>query len=82
MTAPGIVLVHADEYAGWVFDSGHPTQGRRCTLAREMLLAAASTAQVEVKEKEADFLPPREQLALVHTSDHIETVLEARKGVR
>ena len=62
MTAPGIVLVHADEYAGWVFDSGHPTQGRRCTLAREMLLAAAHTAQVEVKEKQADFLPTREQL--------------------
>ena len=76
MTAPGIILVHADEYAGWVFDSGHPTQGRRCTLAREMLLAAAHTAQVKVKEKQADFLPTREQLALVHTSDHIERVLD------
>ena len=28
MTAPGIVLVHADEYAGWVFDSGHRSRRR------------------------------------------------------
>ena len=35
MTA--VVLVHHDDYADWVFDSHHPTQGRRFTKARELL---------------------------------------------
>ena len=33
MTA--VVLVHRD-YADWVFDSHHPTQGRRFTKARSL----------------------------------------------
>jgi hypothetical protein len=33
-----VVLVHSDDYANWVFDAHHPTQGRRFMLAREMLL--------------------------------------------
>lgn len=39
MTA--VVLVHHDDYADWVFDSHHPTQGRRFTQARELLLGGA-----------------------------------------
>ena len=38
MTA--VVLVHHDDYADWVFDSHHPTQGRRFTKARELLRSA------------------------------------------
>ena len=34
MTA--VVLVRHDDYADWVFDSHHPTQGRRFTKAREL----------------------------------------------
>ena len=33
-----VVLVHHDDYADWVFDSHHPTQGRRFTKARELVL--------------------------------------------
>ena len=75
MTSRGIVLVHSNEYAGWVFDSSHPTQGRRFMLAREMLLTAADTAQVKVMEKKADFFPSRGRLILVHTSEYIDRVL-------
>ena len=37
-----IYLVHSDRYKEWVFDSNHPTQGRRFTNARELLLESAS----------------------------------------
>ncbi len=40
-TAGSLVLVHSDEYANWVFDAQHPTQGRRFMKARERLLELA-----------------------------------------
>ena len=70
-----VVLVHSDDYANWVFDAHHPTQGRRFMLAREMLLKEAQEAGLEVKELPADFLPERELLHLVHTPDYVDQVL-------
>lgn len=70
-----VVLVHSDEYANWVFDADHPTQGRRFVLAREMLLDQAIDEGVKVMELPADFLPERELLHLVHTSDYVDQVL-------
>ena len=57
MTA--VVLVHHDDYAGWVFDSHHPTQGRRFTKARELLLGLADEARIDVTEIDSDLLPVR-----------------------
>ena len=70
-----VVLVHSEEYANWIFDAYHPTQGRRFMLAREMLLKEAQEAGLEVKELPADFLPERELLHLVHTPDYVDQVL-------
>ena len=57
MTA--IVLVHHDDYADWVFDSHHPTQGRRFTKARELVLELADEAGIDVIEIVSDLLPDR-----------------------
>jgi acetoin utilization protein AcuC len=70
-----LVLVHSDEYANWVFDAHHPTQGRRFTKARELLLQLAPEAGIEVEEIEADYFPTREQLERVHTKDYVDDVL-------
>jgi len=70
-----VVLVHSEEYANWIFDAHHPTQGRRFMLAREMLLKEAKEAGVIVKELPADFLPERGLLHLVNSPDYVDQVL-------
>ena len=79
MTA--VVLVHHDDYAGWVFDSHHPTQGRRFTRARELLLDSANKAGIEVIEVASDLLPDRAVLETVHDSGYIdEVIVHGRSG--
>lgn len=78
-----LLLVHADEYANWVFDSSHPTQGRRFVNAANLLLETAASRGVEV-----GVLPPNTfessseintdldaLLAAVHTNDYLQQVL-------
>jgi len=70
-----IHLVHSDKYTEWVFDKSHPTQGRRFSNARDLLLKEASKEGIEVIE-----IPPRpatrEELLRVHTSSYIDEVLK------
>ena len=73
MTA--VVLVHHDDYAGWVFDSHHPTQGRRFTRAREFLLASADEAGIEVIEIPSDLMPNRAVLETVHDPGYVDEVI-------
>jgi acetoin utilization protein AcuC len=73
MTA--VVLVHHDDYADWVFDSHHPTQGRRFIKARELLLEFAGAAGMEVIEVASDYLPDRGVLELVHDPVYVEAVI-------
>ena len=69
-----IYLVHSDKYKEWIFDETHPTQGRRFSNARDLLLNEASKDGIEVIE-----IPPRpatrEELLRVHTSSYIDEVL-------
>ena len=69
-----IHLVHSDKYKEWVFDELHPTQGRRFSNARDLLLKEASKEGIEVIE-----IPPRpatrEELLRVHTSSYIDEIL-------
>ncbi len=74
MTA--VVLVHHDDYADWVFDSHHPTQGRRFTKARELLLASADEAGIEVIEIDSDLLPDRAVLETVHDPAYVDEVID------
>ena len=76
-----LALVHSDEYAGWVFDPAHPTQGRRFLKAAERLRELAPEHGVEIAEIEADYFPSFEQLQYAHTLEHIErTLLDGQSG--
>lgn len=74
MTA--VVLVHHDDYADWVFDSHHPTQGRRFTKARELLLELADEAGINVIEIDSDLLPDRAVLETVHDPTYVDQVID------
>ena len=74
MTA--VVLVHHDDYADWVFDSHHPTQGRRFTKARELLLELADEGGIEVIEIASDLLPDRAVLETVHDPTYVSEVMD------
>lgn len=73
--ASTIALIHSDDYANWVFDSHHPTQGRRFMKARELLLRQAPEHGISVLEIESDYFPTREQLEAVHDPAYIDDVL-------
>jgi acetoin utilization deacetylase AcuC-like enzyme len=75
-----LVLVHSDEYANWVFDTQHPTQGRRFMKARERLFALALEAGVTVREVESDLLPGPANLELVHDPGYVHDVLVAGRS--
>lgn len=70
-----IALVHSEEYANWVFDESHPTQGRRFLKAAELLRELAPGANIEIAGIEADYLLPFEELRYAHTQKYIEQVL-------
>ena len=76
-----LALVHSDEYANWVFDETHPTQGRRFINAANRLRELAPTSGIEVIEIESDLFPSFSQLQKVHTLEHIErTLLDGQSG--
>ena len=76
-----VVLVHHDDYADWVFDSHHPTQGRRFTKARELLLEFADEAGIDVIEIASDLLPDRGVLETVHDPTYVdEVIVQGRCG--
>ena len=66
------VIVHTPEYANWVFDEFHPTQGRRFTLAYDKIteLAGHGISQETVMPLHASFT----DLARVHSRGHIDSV--------
>jgi len=74
MTTP-LILVHSDDYAGWVFSGSHPTQGRRFAHARAQLLEHASAVGLPVQEVESDLLPSRDLLEAVHSPAYVEAVI-------
>ena len=70
-----VILVHSDDYANWVFDKNHPTQGRRFMIARSTFLESARSAEIRVRE-----VPPipasRTDLELVHSNVYLDEVLD------
>jgi acetoin utilization protein AcuC len=75
-TADGaLTVVHSDDYAGWVFDASHPTQGRRFMNARDLVLAHAAESGVRVTQLESDLLPAFSTMQLAHTAEYVESVV-------
>jgi acetoin utilization protein AcuC len=73
------VLVHSDQYAHWIFDPSHPTQGRRFMHAKKLL-----TESLSEKDTELTILEPRlatmNELLRVHSSRYIAEVLDDHKS--
>ncbi len=70
------VLVHSDQYANWIFDPTHPTQGRRFISARNQFVElmkedAALFTEVEPR------LATRAELERVHAPSYIDEVLDS-----
>jgi acetoin utilization protein AcuC len=69
-------LIHSDQYANWVFDPTHPTQGRRFINAKNFLadqMARANSPLVIVEPRPAT----RAELNRIHSSAYIDEVLES-----
>lgn len=72
-----LVIVHSPEYENWVFNSSHPTQGRRFTNGYNAILAEAD---FNVRIRTIEPRPAtREELALVHTPEYISEVLDEHR---
>jgi acetoin utilization protein AcuC len=68
-------LIHSDQYANWVFDPTHPTQGRRFINAKHSLaeqMAGTNSPLVIVEPRSAT----RAELNRVHSSEYIDEVIE------
>jgi len=70
-----IHLVHSDQYASWVFDPTHPTQGRRFNNARNLLRTLANEIDLEIVESIPRHATESE-LSRVHSPKYIEEVLQ------
>lgn len=72
-------LIHSDEYANWLFDPSHPTQGRRFMNAKTLL-----TQVLSEKNTELIIVDPRlvteDELLRVHSSRYIAEVLHDHKS--
>lgn len=67
------ILVHSPEYANWVFDPTHPTQGRRFLHARNLLVQEAQRRRLNVWEIEPQICST-EDLHLAHSLDYVYDV--------
>jgi len=64
------ILVHSPEYSNWVFDSRHPTQGRRFLKGRNNIMLAAQERRLNVWEIEPQ-VPSTEDLNSVHELNYV-----------
>jgi len=68
------ILVHTPEYANWVFDKTHPTQGRRFLHARNKLMLEAQKRRLNVWEIEPEHCST-DDLHLVHDMSYVFDVI-------
>jgi acetoin utilization protein AcuC len=67
------ILVHSPEYANWVFDPTHPTQGRRFMAGRNRIMLMAQDRKLNVYEIQPE-QPTTDDLHLVHDIDYVYDV--------
>lgn len=68
-------VVHSDQYANWVFDSTHPTQGRRFIKAKALLLQLFQQSGRDLILIEPR-LATRTELERVHSKEYVSEVLD------
>lgn len=64
------VLVHSPEYANWIFDKSHPTQGRRFLHARNKVMLEAQKRHLNVWEIQPEQCTT-DDLHLVHDMSYV-----------
>ena len=69
------VLIHSDQYANWIFDPTHPTQGRRFINARNQFVELMKEDAVLFTEV-APRLATKTELERMHALSYIDEVLE------
>ena len=67
------IIVHSPEYAEWVFDKTHPTQGRRFLHARNKLILEGQRRRLNVYEIEP-VMPTMDELHAVHDMTYVYDV--------
>lgn len=72
--ATDTVLVHSDQYAHWIFDPTHPTQGRRFINGRNLLIDLMNAQGNPFTEVEPR-LATRSELERVHNPSYIDEIL-------
>ena len=73
-TAKTSYLIHSDQYANWVFDPTHPTQGRRFINAQHQFLELMTNSHQEVVQIQPRIATTAE-LARVHSPEYLKEVL-------
>lgn len=64
------IIVHSPDYANWVFDKNHPTQGRRFLHARNKIILEGQKRHLNVYEVEPK-VPSTDDLHLVHDMEYV-----------
>jgi len=72
---PNTVIVHSEGYKNWIFDSHHPTQGRRFTKAFDMLRYELESRNHPHKVMDTR-CATREELERIHAPEYVELVLD------
>lgn len=67
------IIVHSPEYANWVFNPTHPTQGRRFLLGRDRVILEGQEQQLNIDEI-APEIPHTDELLLVHDPVYVHDV--------
>lgn len=67
------IIVHSPEYANWVFDPSHPTQGRRFLLGRNRVIIEGQDRRLNIDEFLPE-VPHTDDLLLVHDPIYVHDV--------
>jgi acetoin utilization protein AcuC len=67
------IIVHSPEYANWVFDPTHPTQGRRFLLGRNRVILEGQDRRLNIDEFLPE-MPHTDDLLLVHDPIYVHDV--------
>ena len=70
-----MIIIHSDEYANWIFDPTHPTQGRRFIKAYESTILHANTHGLNV-ETIAPNPVSDDVLTTVHSPKYVNEVMK------
>jgi acetoin utilization protein AcuC len=69
-----MIIVHSDEYANWIFDPTHPTQGRRFVKGYESIVMHANTHKLDIETIEPHPVNAS-VLAEIHSPDYVNEVM-------